>query len=462
MVDLLKFPSNKHMDSFNFMMLLLVMPHYATNKERKCEKGKCVSVHTIQSSTLHSILTFTPDLEISKPQKNTRNAQAVGSGTVRRSRSPDYQRGVPDRGGRGGQGRNGGGDRYDGRQAPNFRSDEYGRPIRVRDDYRPVRSPTPPRGSFQNRDSYSHRARDSYDGRSRRRSRSPSPYGHRENGRYRDRSLSPGAREAIEDASLQIPRRDPHEVPDVQIILLDQLDRGFVSWIESEIRSRGVKTEVMFLSPRLPLQAVIRRQILEGVHAVLRLDLRAQNTNKIPLQVFDRQGGINNVRFDEYQDLEPKIAAELVLRVKQAEVQAQTALGQSQFAGGHSYQPPSTGAVPNAVNIASQLGQLDNVTLQQLLGQLTNSQHHQNMPAVAAASSIDLAGLLGGLKPPDPQQGYAQHPPATDPYASLAGNPAFASLLGNAPIPAPSQQIQPQQSAQQVQNIMAQLARYRQ
>ncbi|KAH7382866.1 hypothetical protein BKA64DRAFT_582931 [Cadophora sp. MPI-SDFR-AT-0126] len=408
-------------------------------------------------------------LEISKPQKNTRNASSAVPTPVRRSRSPDYSRGtVPDRGGRHPQGgRNG--DRYDGRSGPPMRQDEYGRPLRIRDDYRPIRQVTPPRGSPRGRDDYAPR-RDSYEGRERRRSRSPG-YGHRGNGRYRERSLSPRAREAIEDEDLQIPRRDPRAVPDVQIILMDQLDRAFVSWVESEMRNRGVNVEVMFLSPRLPLQAVIRRQIIEGVHAVSKLDMRSQNQSKIPLQVFDRQGGANNVRFDEYQDLDPKIAAELVIRAKYTppQVPQPQPYGPPQYAPVQpSYQQPAP--VPATPNLASLVGQLDNATLQKLLGTL-QPQQQQNNHAVAANSSIDLAGLLGGLTPQPPQQQsyqpQPQHHPPTDPYANLMNNPALASLLGTS---APQQQQQPvqtqtqEQSApqQQVQNIMAQLARFRQ
>jgi hypothetical protein len=275
---------------------------------------------------------------------------------------------------------------------------------------------------------------------------------------------------------LEIPRRDPHNVPDVQIILMNQLDRGFVSWVEGEFRARGIKTEVMFLSPRLPIEAVIRRQILEGVYAVLQLTIRSQNSSKVPLQVFDRQAGANNVRFDEYQDLEPKIAAELVARAKQVQPAQQAPpqqqmpqYGQPQFSPGQSYQPPIQSptqyqvpaAAPAAAapNLANLVGQLDNATLQKLLGSLNTPQQQQNAPAVASNSAVDLAGLLGGLNPPQ-QQGY-QQPPA-DPYA----NPVLASMLGNgvngASPPQAQPQAQPQQSAQQVQNIMAQLARFRQ
>ncbi|KAE9369568.1 hypothetical protein N431DRAFT_493362 [Stipitochalara longipes BDJ] len=394
-------------------------------------------------------------LEISKPQKNTRNAQAAGQG--RRSRSPDYARGGGSE--RGGRGRNSAVDRYDGRAAPSYRSDEYGRPIRVRDDYRPVRSPTPPRGNFRGRDEYLPRGRDSYDSRDRRRSRSP--YGHRDDGRYRERSLSPRGREAVEDADLQIPRRDPRDVPDVQVLLMEQLDRDFVSWVEGEMRGRGIKVEVMFLNPRLPLQAVIHRQILEGVHGVTKLDMRCQQSAKIPLQVFDRQGGANNVRFDEYQDLDPKIAAELILRAKQTQAppQVQTPqYAQPQFATGQTYQPPAAAALP-AANLASFVGQLDNATLQKLLGSYQLPPQQQNAPAVAANQAIDLAGLLGGLKAQLPQQSYQTPHSAPDPYANLVGNPALASLLQNAPPPQPPS-TQPQ-SDQQVQNIMASLARLR-
>ncbi len=382
-----------------------------------------------------------------------------------------------------------------------MRTDEYGRPLRVRDDYRPVRSPSPPpsRGSYRGREEYLPRGRDSYDSRDRRRSRSRSPYGHIEPSRYRERSPSPRTREAMEDASLSIPRRDPRDVPDVQLILTDQLDRQFVTWVENEIRSRGVKVDVMFLGPRLPLEAVVRRQILEGVHAVSKLDMRSQNMSKIPLQVFDRQGGgNNNVRFDEYQDLDPKIAAELALRAKNASVVQNIPFvpPQQQFPPVQGFQQPlqPQQQVPQAqagFNVASLMGQLDNATLQKLLGTLSaqapapipQQQQHVNPPAVAQNAAIDLAGLLGGLQraPQQTQQLYQQQP-YNIPNGNGNGNPAPLPMA----IPAPNhvmpngnphlaynptppvqqqqqqQQTQPQQSAQQVQNIIAQLARYRQ
>ena len=71
-----------------------------------------------------------------------------------------------------------------------------------------------------------------------------------------------------------------------------------MSFVEKAFRDRGIRTDVLMLDPRLPLAVVIRRQILEGVQAVVRLTRQSQMSVKIPLQVFDRTSGADNVRFD--------------------------------------------------------------------------------------------------------------------------------------------------------------------
>lgn len=238
------------------------------------------------------------------------------------------------------------------------------------------------------------------------------------------------------------------------MILTAQLDRNFVSWVEGEFHARGLKFEVLYLNPRLPLADVIHRQIIEGVHAVSLLDVRSQNSSTIPLQVFDRQAGANNVRFDEYQDLEPRIAAELVLRTKS---QAATTYprAQPQYAPPQqSYQqPPVAAQVQDALPaLANIVGQMDNASLQKLLGSMATSQQ-QNGAAAATNSGIDLASLLSGLKPQQQQSQYQA------PIPNSYGGQDFASLANQAN---QAMQPAPQQSAQQVQNIMAQLARFRQ
>ena len=147
-------------------------------------------------------------LEISKPQKNTRNSGGADSSRQagrKRSRSPDRRRRGQDRAG-------------DGRVPFSDFRDE---PARRRDDYRPIRSPSP-RG-YRGRDDH-HSRNDNLYYRSNERSRSP--YG-RSSGRIR--SPSPRSRDYDSEADLPIPRRHPNEVPDVQIIVLDDVDRSVVS-----------------------------------------------------------------------------------------------------------------------------------------------------------------------------------------------------------------------------------------
>ena len=211
-----RYLSKMLMDSFNTTTRLAASVRYKQNKARRFVGGRCVSPlpNAIRPRFKCSRLL---DLEVSKPQKNTRNAaptpagDSLRAGYNKRPRSPDYGRG-PQRGGQ----RNGS-DRFDRGVPPGgIRGD-----MRRRDDYRPMRSPSP-RG-FRGRDEYRGprgRSPDRYYGGRRSRSRSP-PYGR--NGRYRSRS--PLGRDLDEEASLPIPRRDIRDVPDVQLILVDQVDR---------------------------------------------------------------------------------------------------------------------------------------------------------------------------------------------------------------------------------------------
>lgn len=186
-----------------------------SNRAIQGEQGSTIRGRKIRAYLLISSRTAwltSLDLEISKPQKNTRNAANAStsnnqrSSHGRRSRSPEYDRGSRASGGRTSIDR---GVPYGG-----FPSE-----LRRRDDYRPVRSPSP-RG-FRGRDEHRGRNRSPdryYPGR---RSRSRSPYGRGE--RYRSRS--PRGPDMDDEANLPMPRRDPRNVPEVQMILVDEVDR---------------------------------------------------------------------------------------------------------------------------------------------------------------------------------------------------------------------------------------------
>ncbi|KAI9892579.1 MAG: hypothetical protein M1814_001272 [Vezdaea aestivalis] len=370
-------------------------------------------------------------LEISRPQPRR--------GERRRSRSPERNREN--------RGRNNGG------------RDRGGNRDRGRDDYRPGRSPSP-RGNGNRGDSYrgaGERNRDRYDA-GRKRSRSLSPYGR--NTRYRDRSPSAGANGVDDDASLPLSRRDPSQVPEVQLIIIEDLDRNFIVYVEKGFKDKGIRTDVLFLSPRLPLDQVLRRQILEGVQAVVRLDRSMLTSGKIPLQLFDRRAGAGNVRFEEYANLDPHIAAELVLRARQTHAAPPPAqygappqgYGMPQYSYNAANQPqaPAHVAAPNLQNL---MASMDGQGLQKLLGTL-----NQQPPAPAqqlqgqanGGLAPELASLLGSLGQ-QPQQGY-------HPQAQQAGPPHH---YGQPPL-AHQAMAPPPDASRNVSNIMEQLAKWRQ
>lgn len=171
---------------------------------------------------------------------------------------------------------------------------------RERDGYRPYRSPSPPpRGDRYRDDRY--------------RNRSPT-YTRGGGGRF-SRNASP----TDSDDGLPLPKRAPQNVPDVQIISNENLNHDFISWIEKAFQGRGLTVDVLYLSPRLDFDAVVRRQLVEGVLAVCRLSRANQDTGLINLRLFDRTGaGANNIKFDDYDNIDLQICVELVSRKKQS------------------------------------------------------------------------------------------------------------------------------------------------
>ncbi|KAI5806131.1 hypothetical protein EDC01DRAFT_748147 [Geopyxis carbonaria] len=391
-------------------------------------------------------------LEISKPQRNTRNAAADSN--RRRSRSPDYSRAASPASRRGHRnGRDGGVDRY--RSAPEGRDS---RDRRDRDGYSRDRSPA----RYGRRDDY----------RPGRRSRSRSP-------RYRSRSRTPPSEDDV-----PLPRRPPGQVPEVQILVSDELDRNFIWWVEQAFRQRGLTADMLFLNPRLQLSAVVKRQVAEGVMAVVFLNRQMQATNRISIQVFDRRGE-GEATFDQYDNLDPPIAAELVVRSKQAHQPAPVAqyggYGASPVVQQPQAQPQQQlmqqlGGVPN---IAGLLGQLDPGTIQKLLAGLQQQQqpqqmHHQQQ-APAPQMGADLASLLAGAA--QQQQQRSQPPPQQNAYGSpnglasaFGGTSGLAALLGQAQQKVSQQQQQQHQQQQaqqqpgtgQITNIMETLAKWKQ
>lgn len=192
------------MGLFNFWILHLARLLFAMNKERQLEDVKCVRCPKFcDPDPIKNDRVLIPhkitDLEVSKPQRNTRPPPSTEAnpprGTTRRSRSPDYGRVMSPRGRGSSTFRGGRGDFAE-------RGFSRGRETRERDHEYPARRSSPPPR---------YRARDDYRPHHRERSRSPP-------GRYRPRTRSPPPVE-------ELPRRDSREVPEVQAIVTDELDR---------------------------------------------------------------------------------------------------------------------------------------------------------------------------------------------------------------------------------------------
>ncbi|OAA73611.1 Nucleotide-binding, alpha-beta plait [Cordyceps fumosorosea ARSEF 2679] len=377
----------------------------------------------------------------------------------------------PERGGRG-------------RDAPR-KGDKY----HDRDDRRGSRHHSPRRQGHHGRDD-SYGGRDKFHDSSRGRDRSRSPgYGRHDKGRYRQRSNSPyGGRSRHQDKEIDLPSRYGADVPDIQIIIQQEVHRDFLGWVEQAFRDKGLRAESMYLKPRFPKDKVIQRQAAEGVHAVVELDMRAQNLGKIPVQVFDRSSGSSNVRFDQYVDLDPATAGEVVLRAKASAAAATAAVYTHQPYGSYQqpYQPPvqqhpprgdpyggaahppaayaqplPAAGIPAMADVAKLVGQVDNATLQRVLSAMAATPPSNAIPAAAVPqpghAQVDIQALLGALG----SNPAAQAPPVAPAAAHYGG--AYGSAQAGPPHHgprAPSDPVNGDSAA--VQNIMTQLSRYRQ
>ncbi|KAG2412380.1 hypothetical protein HFD88_009937 [Aspergillus terreus] len=254
---------------------------------------------------------------------------------------------------------------------------------------------------------------------------------------------------------------------------------NFIFYVENAFRSRGLRVDVLMLGPRIPLNAAVQRQIIEGVLAVIRLARPNQFSRKIPLQVFDRTGGPDNVRFNEYPDVDPNVAAEIVFHATQSLQRGGPPTPFPPNAAAFGVPPLAPAPIPqaplppltNPPNLANLITSLDGPTLQSLLAAL-----QQRPPAIPTAqptfagasaphSGADLASLLSAATrpavPANPQQPLPpQSFPLQAPNAPAVSDPNLISLLAKG---LGGQQPQSQTGVSpHVQNIMNQLGKWKQ
>jgi len=253
------------------------------------------------------------------------------------------------------------------------------------------------------------------------------------------------------------------------------------------------------LGPRIPLNAAVQRQIIEGVLAVVRLARPNQFSRKIPLQLFDRSGGPDNLRFNgkpgplyvanferhtlisrplEYPELEPNMAAEIVFHAQPQRggppvpFTSATPFGIPPLPPPVQMPQPPLPPLSNQPNVANVMPSLDGSALQSILSAL------QQRPAVPAIqppafpppntpqAPADLASILNNATRPPvtaaPSQPMPPQPfPVQPPNAQMVPDPNLLSLLSKG---LGGQQPQAHQGPMgpQVQNIINQLTKWKQ
>lgn len=204
----------------------------------------------------------------------------------------------------------------------------------------------------------------------------------------------------------------------------------------------------------------------------------------------------------EFEDLDANVAAEVVVRVKASAAQP---VARNQYAGPQTFgnpqygqpyqsmppasgpqsalnQPPTHQTQSQLGNVQNLIGSLDGPSLQKLLTSMTQNPHLAQTPlANPNGQGPDLSALLqsvqnrpqGTNQPVFNQQpltnsGYPSYGSPPPQYAQAGGpagatgmqnNPALSQLLINASSRPP--QVAQSQQQQNVQDIMAQLSRYK-
>ncbi|KAL8376002.1 hypothetical protein RB595_007217 [Gaeumannomyces hyphopodioides] len=407
------------------------------------------------------------NLEVSKTQKKSGKE---------RERSPDRNNDRNKKGGRKG-------DAYDGRD--NARDGG-----RHSDGYRPSYDQPARRGGDRLGDDHS-RGRHGERGRSR--SRSPRPYPRSDDYRQRSPTRAHGDSHEYGAYGGQSARASQGGIPDAQILLLQDVHKDFVQYVQKGFSDRDLRTDVMFVDPRF-LDSIVQRQIVDGAHAVVKLDLHAQSVGKVAVQVFNRTPGTTQVNFNEYRDLDVSVAAELVLQTKMRSQPPvlhrpqPAAYPAPQATPGYpqAYAQPNYPAYAlNAQAAAALVPGVDPALVQKVIMSLQGQQPQSGAMAPAAYSAPVHAPVPASAPPhPHPTAHHAmgggaapqQHfdinailsnlkgSSAAPPMGAVSapyGVPSYPATTAPGPM-APATHQHGADPNQQVQSIMAQLARFRQ
>ncbi|KAI9030393.1 hypothetical protein DFJ74DRAFT_468365 [Hyaloraphidium curvatum] len=100
----------------------------------------------------------------------------------------------------------------------------------------------------------------------------------------------------ISTSDFLLPRRYGTNVPEVQVIVIGQVDKQYVLHVENRFRGAGMHVEVLFLSAKLSLELVLQQMNYEGVRAVVFVERGFDATETVTMLIFD--GSTGYVEYD--------------------------------------------------------------------------------------------------------------------------------------------------------------------
>ncbi|CAG8478201.1 6835_t:CDS:2, partial [Racocetra fulgida] len=284
------------------------------------------------------------------------------------------------------------------------------------------------------------------------------------------------------DDEFPLPRRQGNDVPECQIIVLEEKklqlkctipflqNSNFLWQVESSFREANITVHTLHLSRKLHIQAVIRQMIVEGVHAVVFMERHNAINGRVNMQIFDQSRVRDNVKYDEYNNIKVDEAVNLLLRTRilqrQGDLRPPDNLllsGQPNLSQSQQGQPGPAGLHPislSNVNFAALANLLG--TLQQQQPPTNPNQGIQPMPMIPLGSiqpshpgllnqqqpqNIDVQQLLRQLAPQNTglpnQPPFMPVPPHMAPNLGPPPSPYNAPMVGQPPSIVPPNPITP-------------------
>lgn len=161
--------------------------------------------------------------------------------------------------------------------------------------------------------------------------------------------------QASQSSPYERPRNGPN-IPSVQLVVTDEMDRVYIQQIENTIRRAGLSCESLFISPKLHFADLVRQMVADGVSAIVICNRRLQAVRKVDLQTFFRAGNSTNVQFEEYASIDVDTAIQLIQRVLR----------------GPAVPTPSSVPQLQQQNLAAMISQMDPATLAAMISQIQN------------------------------------------------------------------------------------------